>query len=386
MKRLLNFVPSGPEWSIDWEKIENSELQPFFQKMKQTMQNPVWHGEGDVMTHTRMVCEELVRLTSFQNLDLLRRQEVFLAALLHDIGKIPCTRLEDGVWTSPNHTLVGSKMAREVLWKTYGLCGTKELQKIRETICCLIRYHSVPLHILEHNNPQRRLIRMAAQGELAGDFTLELLCILGEADVRGRITDDIPEHLEEIRLCAELAEEAECFRGPESFPSFFSRYAYLSGRNVWPGQELFDDTWGEVILMSGLPGTGKDTYIREHYGNLPVISLDALRKQMKILPTQPQGSVVNAAREQAKEYLRKKQPFVWNATSLSPSIREKHLALFHSYHASVRIIFLETEWPEMLRRNQNRRDAVPETVIQNMLADLVPPSLHEACTVEWNCV
>ena len=89
------------------------------------------------------------------------------------------------------------------------------------------------------------------------------------------------------------------------------------------------------------------------------------------------------AREKAKEYLRKKQPFVWNATSLTSSLREKQIRLFHNYGASVHIVYLETAWEEQLARNQNRSDPVPEPAIQKMQKNLVLPELYEAEKVSW---
>lgn len=386
LKILLSLVPQAPEWAIDWKAMENTALCSLIGQMKATRQNLIWHGEGDVWTHTRMACEELVRMESFRGIPRLQQEELFLAMLLHDIGKIPCTKMEDGVWISSNHTAVGARMARELLWTVYGLCGTEKAQTFRETICSLIRYHSVPLHILDQECPERRLLGIAANGELTGDFNMELLCILSEADVRGRISDAKQESVDTVRLCAEFAEEAGVLKRPYDFPSAYSRRAYLSGRTVQPGFELYDDTWGEVVLLSGLPGTGKDTWIKSHCKNLPVVSLDALRKQMDISPQEEQGAVANAAREQAKEYLRKRQPFVWNATNLTPSMRGKLISLFENYHASVRIVFLETAWKEEQRRNESRREEVPAQAIRRMLRNLVLPERFEAQYVEWRCV
>ena len=385
-QEILQLVPKQPDWRIDWSAAEQSALAPYIDSMRKTQQNPVWHGEGDVWIHTRMVCEELAARTEFRNLERRKQEEVFLAALLHDIGKIPCTRLEDGRWTSPNHTAVGARMAREFLWKEYGFCGTEELQQFRETVCTLIRYHSVPPHILDQKRPEHRLIRIAASAELVPDFSLELLCLLVKADMCGRCSTTLSESLERLELCTALAEEAGCMCSPLRFPDVYSEYAYLSGRNIFPGQQLFDDTWGEVIVMAGLPGTGKDTWISEHYREYPMISLDELRREMKISPAKPQGAVVNAARELAKEYLRRKEPFIWNATSLTPMIRERQIQLFAGYHASVKIVYLETEWEEQMRRNGNRKETVPEQVIEEMLGSLVLPERFEAHRIEWHCV
>lgn len=386
LKILLSLAPKAPEWTIDWNAIENTDLCSLIGQMKAMQQNPAWHGEGDVWTHTRMACEELVLMEGFRDVPRRQQEELFLAMLLHDIGKIPCTKMEDGVLISPNHTAVGARMARELLWTVYGLCGTEDMRTFRETICNLIRYHSVPLHVMEQEHPERRLLGIAANGELAEDFYPELLCIFSEADVRGRISDTKQESVETVRLCAEFAEEAGVLKRPYDFPTAYSKRAYLSGRTMQPDVHLYDDTWGEVILLSGLPGTGKDTWIRSHCKDLPVVSLDALRKQMDISPKEEQGTVVNAARGQAKEYLRKQQPFVWNATNLTPSMRGKLISLFENYHASVRIVFLETAWKEEQRRNESRREEVPAQAIRRMLRNLVLPERFEAQYVEWHCV
>lgn len=385
-KELLCLVPSAPEWQIDWKQIEDSALPLIVQKMKMTMQNPLWHREGDVWTHTRMVCECLLSFEEYRKLGRRKQEEVFLAALLHDIGKIPCTRIEDGTWKSPNHTAVGARMARKILWREYGFCGKRELQEFRETVCTLIRYHSVPPHILEQKNPEHRIIQIASNGELMPDFSVELLCLLEKADMCGRISDTEEASLEMIELCIAQAEESGCLKAPLKFPTAFSEYAYLEGRNIIPGQKLYDDTWGEVIMMAGLPGTGKDTWIREHYGNYYSISLDEIREQMKIRPTEAQGAVLNAARELAKSYMREKIPFVWNATCLTPILRRKQLCLFKDYNASVKIVFLETDWEEQMRRNQGRKEEVPEQIIDGMMGNMVLPERFEAQRVEWYCI
>ena len=161
--------------------------------------------------------------------------------------------------------------------------------------------------------------------------------------------------------------------------------ALFKGGSVWRDQALFDDSWGEVILMCGLPGTGKDAWIRAKCPGLPVVSLDDVRLELDVTPTQSQGQVVHAARERARALLRQRQPFVWNATSLTAR-RGQQVALFEQYHARVRIVFLETEWRENLRRNADRPDAVPEGTLFGMLERLEPPERWEAQSVEWHCV
>lgn len=155
--------------------------------------------------------------------------------------------MEAGSWISPNHSAVGSRMAREILWLTFGFCGTPDVQSFRETICSLIRYHSLPLHILEQVEPERCAIKTASVGKLARDFSLWILAL---ADMRGRICGDREEALEAVELFRVQAEEAGCLEAPYVFPDSCSEYAYLSGKKIRPGQGFFDDSWGEAILLS----------------------------------------------------------------------------------------------------------------------------------------
>ena len=357
-----------------------------FGDMKTTQQNPAFHGEGDVYTHTQMVCRELIRTMVFHALPDRQKTELFLAAVLHDIGKVKTTRLEDGIWVSPHHSAAGSQIVREFLWKDCGVCGTQEMIRFRETVCALIRYHMLPMHLMEQEEPERKVREVAAAGELAEDFSWQLLCMLAEADVRGRIADDITDGLAQVELSRLMAEEAKCLYTPYSFSDSFTKRAYLAGRNVQPDQTLYDDTWGEVIMLSGLPGTGKDTWIGQHYPDLPMVSLDGIRAERGIKPTDNQGEVIQAAQERAREHLRKKQPFVWNATDLTKDTRQKLIGLFERYGAKVRIAYLETDEENRAARNAGRKDTVPEGAVARMLGKTVLPTFDEAQTVEWICV
>lgn len=370
---------------VDFDYIETTVFNGFEERMRQTQQSPKWHAEGDVYSHTMMVVDALKLLPEYQSLTERQQHILNIAALLHDIGKIPTTTLIDGDWSSPHHAPTGSRMARELLWKEYGLCGDKELMQAREAICLLIRYHSFPPHAIDLEDCKLRLHRIASNGILVPDFTVRMLCMLCKADMLGRTCDDTQQILEQIALCEEMAKEERCSDGCYSFRSDVTRRAYLSGQDVWKEQELFDETWGEVILMSGLPGTGKDTWIKKNLPNIPMISLDNIRREQKISPKAEQGYVANLAREQAKEYLRAHQPFVWNATNITTQMRKSLISLFEAYHARVRIVYLETDWKTLQERNHSREQIVPQPAIEGMLGKLTLPEAFEARKVEWIC-
>lgn len=386
LEALLQACPHAPDFTWKWSGLMNTPVGALMSRMDGIQQNPVWHGEGDVGRHTRLVCEALAADPAFRLLPVRSRQELAVAALLHDIGKIPNTKLEDGQWIAPNHSSTGARMARELLWKEFGLCGTEERQAFRETVCLLIRNHMLPMHILDQTDPEKRLLQAAADRKLCHDFSIEQLCILARADARGRIAPDIEELLEKVALCRQEAESVGCLHDVGAFADAYTQRAYFRGQRVWREQSLYDNTWGEVILLSGLPGTGKDTWISQCCAHLPSVSLDELRRTMGISPADEQGSVAQAAREQARKHLRARQSFVWNATNLTEPMRSKLVSLFEDYGAAVRIVYLETSWEENLRRNADRADAVPEHAVEDMLGKLVPPQQWEAKDVDWVCV
>ena len=71
--------------------------------------------------------------------------------------------------------------------------------------------------------------------------------------------------------------------------------------------------------------------------------------------------------DRAKELLRKKEPFVWNATHLSSQMRNKTLDLLFNYNAHVTLVYLEAPEDEIKRRNTQRDTTLPNSKIDEML-------------------
>jgi predicted kinase len=346
--------------------------RPWAREMASCPQDPEYHGEGDVWTHTVMVCEALAALPAWRELPADERAIVFAACLLHDIAKPICTRVIDGRIRQPGHSLKGDIMARDMLWRADVDPTT------REAITALIRYHQVPFFCIDEDDPIRRIAQVSMRARC------DHLAQVNRADALGRICAAKERLLDNVELFVELAREQGCLTEAFPFPSDFTRYAYFHSPSRDPRVEAYDDTRCEVVMMAGLPGSGKDRWIAGNV-DLPVISLDAIRAEIGAPPTGAPGPVLHLARERAREHLRVAQPFVWNATNLTRDIRGRLIELFVSYNARVRIVYVESPYRTLLKQNREREgDArVPEAVIERMSRRWEIPDPTEAHRVDW---
>jgi predicted kinase len=230
----------------------------------------------------------------------------------------------------------------------------------REVVCALVLRHQLPFFAVENDDGERRSV-LASCGS-----PLRWLAAVNEADGLGRVCDDPARIAENVALFRVMAEELGCLDGPYPFANGTARFRYARGEgtrhDVPP--EVFD---GECIVMSGLPGAGKDTWIQDHHPDTPMVSLDALRAELGIDPREPQGPVAAAGRERAREHLRKGRTFVWNATNLTRQHRQRIVDLAADYRYRVTLVQVEAPSDRLWAQNRRRDDAVPEVVIDKLL-------------------
>jgi predicted kinase len=207
--------------------------------------------------------------------------------------------------------------------------------------------------------------------------------VMAEANVCGRIHEQRDRFLETIEFFREFCQEHHCLDTAYPFASAHSRFIYFHKEDADPTYTAFDDTRMEVILMCGLPGTGKDYWIDLNHPDLAVVSLDRLRIEMGILPTDEQGEIIQAGRDLAKGYLQSETPFIWNATNIVKPIRSGLIRLFAGYSARLRIVYLEVPIDRVLRQNRNRQAQVPHDVIYRYRDRLEIPDLTEVHQVDY---
>jgi predicted kinase len=370
MNPLASFCPNPPDYRLDWDALEASF--DWIRALRGCPQDAVFHAEGDVSTHVRMVCSAMAAMPEWRSLPDSEREILFAAALLHDVAKPSCTREESGRITSRGHSARGAIDARAILWELGA--GFKE----RERICALVRCHQAPFHLIDRDDAQPRAFLISQTARC------DLLALLAKADILGRVCQDQAQLLLRVSLFEEFCDEQACLRQPRAFPSAHSRFEYFRNPGRDPNYLAHEDFRCQATLLSGLPGAGKDTWIRRHLPEQPVVSLDAIRDELDESATGKQGKVIQEARERARELLRAHRDFTWNATNLSSDRRRQLVDLFTAYGARVRIVYVEAAKTTLHRQNRDRSAPVPTSAIAAMMRRWEIPTPVEAQEVQYH--
>lgn len=343
---------------------------PWVTAMEQCGQSPVHHAEGNVLIHTRMVCQELLQLPDYQKLSPELKRILLGGAVLHDVGKPDSTKIdENGEYITKGHANIGSLIARKLLYTNNWTFED------REHVCGLVRWHMRPYWTVSNEYPERSVAEMSFSSNCT------LLSLLARADNLGRIPRNSKNQLH-LDIFDEYVYDLKCNETPYQFLSDHTRYKCFHDMNadgtyIKVNDNIYHDVKCTVIMMSGLPGSGKDSWIKANHPDMPVISLDDIRRKINIKPTDNQGQVIAYAQEAAKSFLRKGIDFIWNATNLSIEMRNKVKRLFSNYNAKIHMVYIESDYNKMLYQNKNREHSVPETVIQNMMDCWELPTLRE---------
>lgn len=242
----------------------------------------------------------------------------------------------------------------------------------REHIVNLVRYHGRPPYLLESSNPEMGIVR------LSWLLSNRLLYLFALADTRGRRTREMSRAEDTLHLWRETALEWGCYTQRYSFVNDEARFLFfreeLSSLQYVP-HHSYRCT---VTMMSGVPGVGKDAWLSRERPNLPMVSLDEVREELDISATDNQGEVIQTAKEQCREHLRRRSDFAFNATNITSQVRRRWIDLFASYDARIEIIYLEPPMGTILRQNKERPSSVPESVLHRLVRKLEVPTWAEA--------
>ena len=143
-------------------------------------QEPEWHPEGDVWTHTLMVIDKARELNG--DLDRPRLITVMLGAVCHDLGKPPTTAVVDGRIRSLDHEQAGVEPTLALLDRLN--IHTIDGFDVRGQVVGLVAHHLKPGAFHKAANVSDGAFRRLAQ-----KVDLELLARVARADCLGRAGD-----------------------------------------------------------------------------------------------------------------------------------------------------------------------------------------------------
>lgn len=188
-------------------------------------QDPRWHPEGGVFTHTGLVCEAAAKRLRKGLVHPNQRNELVFAALCHDLGKVSTTVVTENRYlgfvesvTSAGHAEAGVPLA-ESLMKKLGMP-----QELTKTVMVLTKEH---MTVAETPKAVRRLsVRL-------GDVPLKLWAQLVVCDASGRACGEVvPEFVTKALELAETLKVTESPVKPLVTGDMLMQLGFVQGRKL----------------------------------------------------------------------------------------------------------------------------------------------------------
>ena len=138
----------------------------------------------------------------------------------------------------------------------------------------------------------------------------------------------------------------------------------------------------ELILLIGIPASGKSTFRENNFPEAVIINPDSFIGYTKEDPWTP--NVVMKAWKKSDELLEEyifdgKEKIIFDATFVSPKRRKKYIKIAKKYNIKISAIYIKTSFELAIERNKKRDPyrMVPENTMLKMYKQLIPPSKEE---------
>lgn len=253
---------------------EMGQLGYWFQELEQLIgleQNPKFHPEGDVWTHTMMVLDRAAHFRPSAS----DPYAFMLLALTHDFGKITTTEFVNGAIHAYGHELQGAEIAERFLDR---VCHGTDIKKY---IANMIPNHMRPNKIAEARSAVKKTNRMFDDAASPSDLIYFAICdkpklpYLETNKCEPNETHESHETQSNIDIESELYTDEEKLREQERIKFLFDRldlYRDMMARPYVTGKDLIDrgimpgDDFGTILEYAHklrLAGVSKDDALKQ---------------------------------------------------------------------------------------------------------------------------
>lgn len=375
------FVYKNGILDVNWDLIVTI---PEFKRLQDTPQSNVWHKEGDVFKHTQLVTNQMIEELTLNDVEKTSKYYMLMvaSALCHDLGKATTTRWDEtkNDYACKNHGAEGARITRKLFYD--------ENVDMREKLCSMVRWHMTLHHIFDNKEKTiPKLIDLSCWCRVP----ISDMCILNYCDSKGSINDTESEEyltnkFNEIeRICI----EKDIFDKPYKFINEQHRVIFYSTHDIETRKQQLGITENckhpfTVFVMIGLPGSGKDTYIKNHLSHLPTVCRDDIRIEMGMQGEKPTGTkseedkVTQIFNKKMLELCEQNKSFVVNNTNLKKQYRDEYKKLIMKYNPY--IVYVYVEAPTINDNKERRNGQMPLSVIDRMIDNFeypLPTEYHQ---------
>lgn len=356
---------------LNWDYINTI---PEFAKLADCEQNPVWHGEGNALAHTKKCVQVACDSAYMYADDLQDKRMIIIAVLLHDIGKSCTTEFKNGNWHAYGHEFAGEKIARRILWD--------EEIEVRERICNAIRHHMEPLRIADAKGGD--LFKKLITPMFNPFFRWRDVLFVKYCDILGSKPSNEDETqiaisklhtMEQYAFMLDLYNKKLCY-GEESYKSF------VLGKKVYWLRKL-EPKMHYVYVMIGMPGSGKNAWITRNFiidkeqnnDSVVVLSRDDIRAELGycnegdkvVLSKEKEEEVTKVFYDRFIDAIMADKVVVLNNINLKKQYRDdyvKFLAEHHINNVEWHYVYVEADNMETLLL---RRPTFSKKIYENLI-------------------